>query len=129
MSSDSTITDSGRSGSGHDASDTLATLDEHVEREPAQRHKEPSDRQYIYIALFLAVLTAIEIAATEVGPDGALLIISLIVLMAVKFLFVILYFMHLRFDSRVFSLVFYIGLGLAVGLYAAVLATFHFFTS
>jgi cytochrome c oxidase subunit IV len=129
MSSDGTITDSGRSGPGHDASDTLATLDEPVAREDAQRHREPSDRQYIYIALFLAVLTAIEIAATEVGPDGPLLIVALIGLMAVKFLFVILFFMHLRFDSRVFSLVFYIGLGLAVGLYVAVLATFHFFTN
>ena len=129
MSSDATITDSGRSGSGHEASDTLRTLDEPVARETEQRHKEPSDRQYIYIALFLALLTAIEVAATEVGPDGSLLVVALVVLMIVKFLFVILYFMHLRFDSRLFSLVFYIGLGLAVGLYVAVLATFHFFTN
>ncbi len=121
MSTDATITDSGRTPAD----------DAHVEAEahPEQRHKEPTDRQYIFIALFLAVLTAIEIAATEVGPDGPLLIVSLIVLMAVKFLFVILFFMHLRFDSRLFSLVFYIGLGFAIVLYGVVLATFHFFVS
>jgi len=121
MSTDATITDSGHTP----ADDTHADAAPHVE----QRHKEPTDRQYIFIALFLAVLTAIEIAATEVGPDGPLLIVSLIVLMAVKFLFVILFFMHLRFDSRLFSLVFYIGLGFAIGLYGVVLATFHFFVS
>ena len=66
---------------------------------------------------------------TEVGPDGPLLIVSLVVLMVVKFLFVILFFMHLRFDSRLFSLVFYIGLVFAIVLYGVMLATFHFFVS
>jgi cytochrome c oxidase subunit 4 len=124
MSTDATITDSGHTPATGDAHGDAA-----AHAEPAQRHKEPTDRQYIFIALFLAVLTAIEIAATEVGPDGPLLIVSLIVLMAVKFLFVILFFMHLRFDSRIFSLVFYIGLGFAIVLYGVVLATFHFFVS
>ncbi|MGA7757431.1 MAG: cytochrome C oxidase subunit IV family protein [Ilumatobacteraceae bacterium] len=125
MDTDATITDSGRTPTTAD--DAHGEPPAHAE--PAQRHKEPTDRQYIFIALFLAVLTAIEIAATEVGPDGPLLIVSLLVLMAVKFLFVILFFMHLRFDSRLFSLVFYIGLGFAIGLYGVVLATFHFFVS
>lgn len=91
-------------------------------------HKEPTDRQYILIAIILAVLTAFEIAATELGNDGAWLVPALIVMMAIKFFVVVGFFMHLRFDSRLFSLVFYIGLGFAVVLYTAVLATFHFFT-
>ncbi len=91
-------------------------------------HKEPTDRQYIMIAVILAVLTAIEIAATELGNDGPWLVPSLIVLMTIKFFVVVLFFMHLRFDSRLFSLMFYIGLSFAVVLYTVVLATFHFFT-
>jgi cytochrome c oxidase subunit 4 len=91
-------------------------------------HKEPTDGQYIWIAVFLAVLTALEIAATEIGYDGPLLIPVLIGLMVVKFFVVVSFFMHLRFDSRLFSLMFYIGLTFAVVLYTAVLATFHFFT-
>jgi cytochrome c oxidase subunit 4 len=124
MSSDATITDTS-------ASDTLAPADAHDDEHGAhQRHKEPTDRQYIFIALFLAFLTALEIAATETGVlEGPMLIVALVALMVVKFLFVILFFMHLRFDSRLFSLVFYIGLGMAVVLYVAVLATFHFFGS
>jgi caa(3)-type oxidase subunit IV len=91
-------------------------------------HKEPTDRQYVMIAVILAVLTAIEIAATELGNDGPWLVPSLIVLMTIKFFVVVLFFMHLRFDSRLFSLMFYIGLSFAVVLYTVVLATFHFFT-
>jgi cytochrome c oxidase subunit 4 len=91
-------------------------------------HKEPTDRQYIWIAVLLAGLTALEIAATEVGPDGPWLVPALLVMMAVKFFVVVSFFMHLRFDSRLFSLMFYIGLTFAVVLYTAVLATFHFFT-
>jgi cytochrome c oxidase subunit 4 len=125
MSSDATTT-------AHDtsASDALARADDLAVGEHRTHHKEPTDRQYLFIALFLAFLTALEIAATEAGVlDGAPLVVVLIALMVVKFLFVILFFMHLRFDSRLFSLVFYIGLFLAVALYVAVLATFHFFSS
>jgi cytochrome c oxidase subunit 4 len=134
MSSDVTTTDSGRptepsSDEGHDAhADHHADHDAHAPDDGGHRHKEPTDKQYVIIALLLAVLTAIEIAATEVGPDGALLIVSLLVLMVVKFAFVILFFMHLRFDNKLFSRVFYIGLAFAVVLYSAVLATFHFWT-
>jgi cytochrome c oxidase subunit IV len=122
MSSDATTDTSAGDTS---ASDALA---ESTEREPHQRHREPSDRQYIYIAIFLGVVTALEVAAVEIGLEGLVLIIPLVLLMTIKFAFVILFFMHLRFDSRLFSLVFYIGLFLAVALYAVMLATFHFFT-
>jgi cytochrome c oxidase subunit IV len=104
------------------------TLDDAVAREEHQRHKEPTDRQYIYIAIFLGVVTALEVAAVEVGWDGPILIVTLVALMAIKFAFVVLFFMHLRFDSRLFSMVFYIGLFLAIALYLVMLATFHFFS-
>ena len=91
-------------------------------------HKEPSDAQYIWIAIILAVLTALEILSTEAGPDGPWLVPILIVLMLVKFWVVASFFMHLRFDNRLFSFLFYLGLGFAVVLYSAVLATFHFWT-
>jgi cytochrome c oxidase subunit 4 len=126
MNSDDTMTDTDTGvaaptvADGHDAHDAHA--DEH-------RHKEPSDRQYIWIAIILAVLTALEILSTEIGPQGSLLVPMLLVLMFVKFWIVASFFMHLRFDSRLFSFLFYLGLGFAVVLYSAVLATFHFWTS
>jgi cytochrome c oxidase subunit 4 len=35
--------------------------------------------------------------------------------------------MHLKFDNRVFTWLFYTGLFLAIGVYCTALATFHFF--
>jgi cytochrome c oxidase subunit 4 len=49
--------------------------------------------------------------------------------MCVKFFIVVSYFMHLKFDSKIFSFMFYAGLFLAVGVYAAALATFKFFSA
>jgi len=88
---------------------------------------EVTEKQYIFIALFLVVLTAIEIAISYLDT-GAFMVPLLLILMAVKFLTVVGYFMHLKFDNRLFGLMFYTGLGLAILLYSAVLATFHFFT-
>ena len=47
--------------------------------------------------------------------------------MVAKFLTVVSYFMHLKFDNKLFSALFYTGLFLAVGVYCGALSTFHFF--
>ena len=51
----------------------------------------------------------------------------LLILMVIKFVMVVSYFMHLKFDNPLFSWLFYAGLLLAVGVYVAALATFEFF--
>ena len=104
-------------------------LPESVE-EAAHDHSEVhevSDKQYIVIALILAVLTALEVASTEVGGLGSFLVPALLIMMAVKFFIVVSYFMHLKFDNRLFGVMFYLGLIGAVVLYSVMLATFHFF--
>ena len=85
-----------------------------------------SDRQYIVIALILAVITAAEVTLSylDVGP---IFVPTMLVLMAIKFLTVVSYFMHLKFDNRIFTFLFYSGLGLAVSVYVAALFTFRFF--
>jgi cytochrome c oxidase subunit 4 len=85
-----------------------------------------SDRQYVYVALVLAALTVVEVSTYYVD-FGPLFIPTLLVLMVVKFFIVVSYFMHLKFDSSIFSWMFYGGLFLALGVYVAALATFHFF--
>jgi cytochrome c oxidase subunit 4 len=123
MNTDSTISDStaAEEVSADQPADDAATGHE--------THDIP-DSRFIVIAVILAVLTAIEVAIVEISsfPDG-LLVPSLLVLMAIKFYIVIAYFMHLKFDSRLFSVLFYIGLFGAVILYAVMLTTFHFFIS
>lgn len=94
--------------------------------DPSEVH-EVSEKQYVIIALLLAVLTALEVASTEIDGLGPFLIPALLVMMAVKFFIVISYFMHLKFDNKLFSMMFYLGLFGAIILYSGVLSMFHFF--
>jgi cytochrome c oxidase subunit IV len=85
-----------------------------------------SDKQYVLVAIFLAVLTAIEVSTYYVD-FGPLFMPTLFILMIIKFLVVVSFFMHLKFDNKLFSWMFYSGLVLAIGVYVAALATFQFF--
>ena len=90
-------------------------------------HHGATDRQYILIALILAVMTAAEVTLSYVDV-GPIFLPALLILMVAKFLTVVSFFMHLKFDNKIFSFMFYLGLILAVGVYSAALATFHFFS-
>jgi cytochrome c oxidase subunit 4 len=85
-----------------------------------------SDAGYIKIAVILALITALEVSTYYVD-FGPLFMPSLIIMMVVKFVMVVSYFMHLKFDSKIFSFLFYTGLGLALFVYITALATFKFF--
>jgi cytochrome c oxidase subunit 4 len=88
-------------------------------------HAHPGDKQYVVIALILGLFTAIEVL-TYFVDFGDAAIPTLLVLMVVKFGMVVLYFMHLKFDSPVFLRLFVTGLTLAVFVYAIMLAAFQF---
>ena len=105
------------------ATDTAATQTDH----DAHDEHEVSDRGYVVIALLLAVLTALEVAATEVDGLGSFLVPALLIMMAIKFFIVVSYFMHLKHDSALFKFSFYVGLIGAVVLYSVMLTTFHYF--
>ena len=85
-----------------------------------------STRGYVTIAIILALITALEVATYYVD-FGPFFLPSLIIMMIAKFVIVVSYFMHLKFDNKIFSFLFYSGLVLAIGVYMAFLATFHFF--
>ena len=85
-----------------------------------------SDAGYIRIAIILAAITGLEVSTYYVD-FGVLFLPALLIMMVIKFVMVVSYFMHLKFDNKIFSFLFYAGLILAVGVYAAFLATFKFF--
>ena len=94
--------------------------------EAAPPHREgahPGPAEYIKIGLTLAVITAVEVAVYYVDALSDVLIPILIVLSALKFSLVVLWFMHLKFDNRLFSTFFVGGLMLAATLFVVVLAT------
>jgi cytochrome c oxidase subunit 4 len=111
-----------------DSDDTLADTSTDI-READDHVDHWTDLQFVYLAIALAIITAIEVALSYMVDDlGALFLPLLLILMLIKFFSVVFYFMHLKFDSRWFSILFYMGLFLAVGVYAAALMTFKFFS-
>jgi cytochrome c oxidase subunit 4 len=84
---------------------------------------------YIQIALILAVLTALEVAASYL-PDGMqppswMFFIVLVLLSVMKFGLVASYFMHLRYDHRIYASCFAAGLLVAAGTILALVALFR----
>jgi cytochrome c oxidase subunit 4 len=85
----------------------------------------PSPTQYWKIAGFLAVLTAIEVAMFYIDRElelGFLNAAILIVLSSIKFVVVVGWFMHVRFEKPLISRFFTAGFVLALGLYLVVLS-------
>lgn len=110
-------------GGGYGASTraTARPLTSGVRRPAAGGHPTPLD--YIKVGLALAVVTLIEVGVYYIEPIQDALPPILIVLSALKFSLVVLWFMHLRFDSRLFSTMFVGGLALALAVFIVVLAT------
>ena len=98
----------------------------------ATTHREgahPTPATYVTIAVILAVITMVEVAAVFVEALGAVLIPILLVLSATKFAIVAMYFMHLKFDSKLFSALFVGGILLTSGILLTLLALFGVFVS
>jgi cytochrome c oxidase subunit 4 len=90
---------------------------------------EHSDLRYVKVALALAIITGLEVSLTYMHFLGKAFLPVLLVLMVIKFVTVVLEFMHLRTDDRMFKMLFWSGLILAVVVYGAALLTFKVFSS
>ncbi|MEO5961249.1 MAG: cytochrome C oxidase subunit IV family protein [Opitutaceae bacterium] len=87
-------------------------------------HDESKFQIYVQIAMLLAVITGVEIVCVYLPFAKWVLVTTLAVLSLVKFLFVIFYFMHLRWDKPFCTILFFIGLILAAGTVGALLLLF-----
>ena len=96
----------------------------------AQRHGvHPGARQYVTIAVVLAVITGLEVLVYYWDQSNSIMVPILAVLALTKFSLVALWFMHLKFDARLFSAVFIFGLLLAVSVFVVVLSLLRVFFS
>ncbi|MSQ26553.1 MAG: cytochrome C oxidase subunit IV [Dehalococcoidia bacterium] len=92
---------------------------------PAEHHRaHPGPGEYIKIAVILAVITLVEVAVYYVPSLSGALTPILMVLSTIKFSMVVLWFMHLKFDSVLFSYLFVGGLGIAGAVLIALLFLF-----
>jgi cytochrome c oxidase subunit IV len=109
----------------------MSTTAEHIDADHHDagdhEHAHKSDAYYVKIAVVLAVLTAIE-TSTYWVDFGPFFMPTLLSLMVIKFLMVVMIFMHLREEKPIYKYLFYSGLVLACGVYLGALATFHLFS-
>jgi cytochrome c oxidase subunit 4 len=98
---------------------------------PSGAHHEedshPSDSQYVKVAIVLAVVTIAEVAVYYVGSLQRLLVPLLLSMSLVKFFLVAMWFMHLKFDSKLFRRLFVLGIVIAVSVFGVVLVSFGVF--
>jgi cytochrome c oxidase subunit 4 len=87
-------------------------------------HEVSKFQIYVQIAMLLAVITGIEIVCVYLPFARWLLVSALVIFSAIKFLFVIFFFMHLRWDKPFCTILFFIGLTLAGGTMWALLQLF-----
>lgn len=76
-----------------------------------EEKKESKHPPYIPVFIILGVLTAIEVALVQLPIPRAPILIPISI---IKASLVALFYMHLRYDKRVFAAIF--GFGLAIGL-------------
>jgi cytochrome c oxidase subunit IV len=89
----------------------------------------PSAREYIRVGLLLIALTCIEVLLSYSSLPGTKLVLALFTCTIIKFVLVIGYFMHLKFDNGRFSRLFALGAIGAFTLYAVVLLMFRVWSS
>lgn len=98
---------------------------EQVRRQRQQVHQlekpHPTEKSYVKIALFLAVVTGVEIALSYIDLNKWILIVSLVGLSFVKFYMVVQWFMHLKFDHPALRKPFIGGITIALTVYTIVL--------
>jgi cytochrome c oxidase subunit 4 len=92
------------------------------------QHAHPDAREYAMIASILTIVTGFEVALFFfTGVGHGTLVGMLMVLMVVKFAMVVGWYMHLKFDERLFTWIFVGGLFIAVMIVLSLFVLFEVF--
>ncbi|MEJ7761468.1 MAG: cytochrome C oxidase subunit IV family protein [Thermomicrobiales bacterium] len=86
----------------------------------------PDERTYIKVALILALVTAVEVAIYYIDVLSGILIPALVALSVGKFVAVVGYFMHLKFDDKKLTAIFVTGLAIAASVVIALFLMFDY---
>lgn len=105
---------------------TYPTDDPHLTHE----HPHPTARRYIEIAVILAAITLVEVAIfyfPELVGEWfrPVLLPAFLILSAIKFVLVVGFYMHLKFDDPFFLRLFGFALLIGMTVVTAFLALFH----
>jgi cytochrome c oxidase subunit 4 len=76
--------------------------------------QESHVRTYVTVGVILAILTAAEVAVFYIDALKPVLVPLLLIMSAAKFVLVVQYYMHLKWDHPLFSRVFYGPMAVAI---------------
>ena len=96
----------------------------HTETLPVHAPSTGKFHLFVQIAMILAAITGVEVVLIYLPFARWLIITALAVLSLAKFLMVIFWFMHLKFDKVFCTLLFFIGLVLTGGTVTALVSIF-----
>ncbi|NIP74317.1 MAG: cytochrome C oxidase subunit IV, partial [Gammaproteobacteria bacterium] len=100
-----------------------------TEEHTSEEHEHPGPKTYAVVAAVLTIITITEVYIFFL-PDFAwkrlLLVTGLTMLSAAKFVLVVMFYMHLKYDHPVFRRVLVGGIVIAFGVMLWVLALFTF---
>jgi cytochrome c oxidase subunit IV len=91
-----------------------------------EQEEHPSTLTYVTVAVFLAVLTAMELTVFYVHALRPVLVPVLLILAVAKFSLVAMFYMHLKYDSRILSGIFVFPLVTAAILVVSLLMLFTY---
>lgn len=93
----------------------------------AEQQAHATTGTYLRVAAILVIITLIEVGIFYVPAFQSFLVPVLLVLSAVKFALVVMFYMHLKFDNKFFAFLF--GGPLLLGLFVVVSLLFIFYGS
>ena len=91
-----------------------------------QHPEHPGVAEYVSIGVILAVITGIEVGLFFAGAPRAVSVPTLLFLTVLKFGLVVGWFMHLRFDNRLFRRLLMAGVAIALAVFGVVGTIFYF---
>jgi len=86
-----------------------------------QAGTHPTVSTYVKVALVLTGVTVLEVGAIYIRQLTPIIVPLLLVMSMAKFALVVLFFMHLRYDSRALAVLFCLPLVLATGIALALM--------
>lgn len=91
-------------------------------------HHEVHDHVPVYVklAIFLSVVTAAEVGILYVALPAAMLLLGLYGLATLKFILVVAIFMHLKYDNKILTGIFFSGFTIALATMVAMVALINY---
>ena len=87
----------------------------------------PTPKTYFTVAMVLSLITAIEVGVFYLTWLGYGIIPVLAILSIAKFVMVAMFYMHLKYEARLFTVFFVAGMAVATFVIFALLILFRFF--